>query len=121
MEGHVPRYWDGTAFASATTTNASSLGRYPDGGHAVNILNRLAVAGIPNKPTEIHISVQDSFDDWRTNTTSGTTPAATDGLILDVKNQFSSNDVIKGLAVLEGDKLVVFGQTKRWSILRIQH
>ena len=112
MEGHVPKYWDGTAFASATTTNASSLGRYPDGGHAVNILNRLAVAGIPNKPTEIHISVQDSFDDWRTNTTSGTTPAATDGLILDVKNQFSSNDVIKGLAVLEGDKLVVFGQNE---------
>jgi len=112
MEGHVPRYWDGTAWQSATTTNASSLGRYPDGGHAVNILNRLAVAGIPNKPTEIHISVQDSFDDWRTNTTSGTTPAATDGLILDVKNQFSSNDVIKGLAVLEGDKLVVFGQNE---------
>tara|TARA_B100000927_G_scaffold141247_1_gene113907 strand:+ start:5084 stop:6658 length:1575 start_codon:yes stop_codon:yes gene_type:complete len=112
MEGHVPKYWDGTAFASATTTNASSLGRYPDGGHAVNILNRLAVAGIPNKPTEIHISVQDSFDDWRTNTSGGTTPAATDGLILDVKNQFSSNDVIKGLAVLEGDKLVIFGQNE---------
>ena len=112
MEGHVPKYWDGTAYQSATTTNASSLGRYPDGGHAVNILNRLAVAGIPNKPTEIHISVQDSFDDWRTNTSSGTTPAATDGLILDVKDQFSSNDVIKGLAVLEGDKLVIFGQNE---------
>ena len=112
MEGHVPKYWDGTAWQTASTTNASSLGRYPDGGHAVNILNRLAVAGIPNQPTEIHISVQDSFDDWRTNTSGGTTPAATDGLILDVKNQFSSNDVIKGLAVLEGDKLVVFGQNE---------
>ena len=112
MQGHVPQFYNGTAFAAATTTNNNALGRYPDGGFAVNILNRLAVAGIPNKPTEIHISVQDSYQDWRTNTSGGTTPAATDGAIIDVKNQFSSNDTIQGLAVLEGDKLVVFGQNE---------
>lgn len=112
MQGHVPEFFDGTNFASATVTNASSLGRYPDGGFAVNILNRLVVAGIPNKPTEIHVSVQDSYQDWRTNTSGGTTPAATDGAIIDVKNQFTSNDTIQGLAVLEGDKLVVFGKNE---------
>ena len=112
MEGHSPKYWDGSAHQIATTSNANSLGRYPDGGHAVNVLNRLCVAGIPNKPTEIHISVQNTFDDWRTNTSGGTTPSATDGAIIDVKNEFSSNDTIQGLAVLEGDKLVVFGQNE---------
>ena len=112
MQGHNPHYWDGTQYQNATTTHNNSLGRYPDGGFAVNILNRLAVAGIPNKPTEIHVSRQDSFTDWRTNTGGGTTPTATDGLILDVKNQFTSNDTIKGLAVLEGDKLVIFGENE---------
>lgn len=113
MQGHVPQFYNsGNTFTTATTTNNNALGRYPDGGFAVNILNRLAVAGIPNKPTEIHVSVQDSYQDWRTNTSGGTTPAATDGAIIDVKNQFSGNDTIQGLAVLEGDKLVVFGQNE---------
>lgn len=115
MAGHDPYYYDGTAFTTVSgfgTIQSSSLGVYPKGGHAVNILNRLVVAGIPNKPTEIHISAQDSFTDWRTNTSSGTTPNQTDGAIIDVKNQFTSNDTIQGLAVLEGDKLVVFGKNE---------
>lgn len=115
MSGHDPYHYNGTAFTTVSgfgTIQQSSLGSYPKGGHAVNILNRLVVAGIPNKPTEIHISEQDSFVNWRTNTSSGTTPNQTDGAIIDVKNQFTSNDTIQGLAVLEGDKLVVFGQNE---------
>ena len=115
MAGHDPYHYNGTAFTTVSgfgTTNFSSLGSYPKGGHAVNILNRLVVAGIPGRETEIHVSEQDSFLNWRTNTSSGTTPNATDGAIIDVKNQFTSKDVIKGLAVLEGDKLVVFGQNE---------
>ena len=115
MAGHDPYYYNGTAFTNAatpTTNQYSSLNAYPKGGMAVNILNRLVVAGIPGRETEIHISVQDSFEDWRTNTSSGTTPNQTDGAIIDVKNQFTSKDEIKGLAVLEGDKLVVFGQNE---------
>jgi hypothetical protein len=116
MAGHDPYYYNGTAFTNAATgannqynTNLS----YPQGGMAVNILNRLVVAGIPGKETEIHISAQDSFEDWRTNTSSGgTTPNQTDGAIIDVKNQFTSKDTIQGLAVLEGDKLVVFGKNE---------
>lgn len=115
MSGHDPYYYNGTAFTNAATgsnNQYSSINAYPKGGMAVNILNRLVVAGIPGRETEIHISVQDSFEDWRTNTSSGTTPNQTDGAIIDVKNQFTSKDVIKGLAVLEGDKLVVFGQNE---------
>lgn len=115
MSGHDPYYYNGTAFTNAATGSSnqySSLASYPKGGMAVNILNRLVVAGIPGRETEIHISVQDSFEDWRTNTSSGTTPNQTDGAIIDVKNQFTSNDTIQGLAVLEGDKLVVFGQNE---------
>lgn len=115
MAGHDPYYYTGAAFTNAATLSGnqySSLAAYPKGGMAVNILNRLVVAGIPGRETEIHISAQDSFTDWRTNTSSGTTPNATDGAIIDVKNQFTSKDTIKGLAVLEGDKLVVFGQNE---------
>jgi len=116
MAGHDPYYYDGTAFFNAATATAnqySTLTTYPKGGMAVNILNRLVVAGLPGKETEIHVSVQDSFTDWRTNTsTGGTTPNQTDGAIIDVKNQFTSKDTIQGLAVLEGDKLVVFGQNE---------
>ncbi len=116
MSGHNPFHFDGSAFTTVSgfgSTNFSSLGSYPKGGMAVNILNRLVVAGIPGRETEIHVSVQDSFTDWRTNTSSGgTTPNQTDGAIIDVKNQFTSKDTIKGLAVLEGDKLVVFGENE---------
>lgn len=115
MAGHDPYYYNGTAFTNAatpTTNQYSSLNAYPKGGMAVNILNRLVVAGIPGRETELHVSVQDSFEDWRTNTSSGTTPNQTDGAIIDVKNQFTSRDTIQGLAVLEGDKLVVFGQNE---------
>jgi len=115
MAGHDPYYYTGAAFTNAATLSGnqySSLQAYPKGGMAVNILNRLVVAGIPGRETEIHISEQDSFVNWRTNTSSGTTPNATDGAIIDVKNQFTSRDTIQGLAVLEGDKLVVFGQNE---------
>lgn len=115
MAGHDPYHYDGTAFTNVATLSGnqySSLAAYPKGGMAVNILNRLVVAGIPGRETEIHISAQDSFTDWRTNTSSGTTPNATDGAIIDVKNQFTSKDIIQGLAVLEGDKLVVFGKNE---------
>lgn len=119
MAGHDPYFYDGivspsvfTNVTSVPSPQYSSLGVYPKGGHAVNILNRLVVAGIPGRETEIHVSAQDSYTDWRTNTSSGTTPNATDGAIIDVKNQFTSNDTIKGLAVLEGDKLVIFGENE---------
>ncbi len=115
MSGHNPFHFNGSAFTTVSgfgSTNFSSLGSYPKGGFAVNILNRLVVAGIPNRDTEIHVSEQDSFVNWRTNTSSGTTPNQTDGSIIDVKNQFTSRDTIQGLAVLEGDKLVVFGQNE---------
>ncbi len=115
MAGHDPYYYDGTSFVTVSgfgTIQQSTLGAYPKGGMAVNILNRLVVAGIPGRETEIHVSTQDSFTDWRTNTSSGTTPNQTDGAIIDVKNQFTSKDTIQGLAVLEGDKLVVFGKNE---------
>jgi len=115
MSGHDPYYYDGTSFVTVSgfgTIQYSTLGVYPKGGHAVNILNRLVVAGIPGKPTELHVSEQGSFTDWRTNTTTGSTPNPTDGAIIDLKNQFSGEDTIQGLAVLEGDKLVVFGQNE---------
>ena len=115
MSGHDPYYYDGTTFQNVVSLSGNQFNTnltYPKGGHAVNILNRLVVAGIPGKETEIHISAQDSFQDWRTNTSSGTTPNATDGAIIDVKNQFTSKDTIQGLAVLEGDKLVIFGQNE---------
>lgn len=115
MAGHDPYHYDGSAFTTVSgfgTTQFSSLNSYPKGGHAVNILNRLVVAGIPGRETEIHVSEQDSFVNWRTNTSTGTTPNQTDGAIIDVKNQFTSKDTIQGLAVLEGDKLVVFGQNE---------
>ena len=115
MSGHDPYYYNGTAFinaATATGNQYSTLAAYPKGGMAVNILNRLVVAGIPGKPTELHVSEQGSFVNWRTNTSSGTTPNPTDGAIIDLKNQFTTNDTIQGLAVLEGDKLVVFGQNE---------
>jgi len=115
MAGHDPYHYDGSAFTTVSgfgATQFSSLGSYPKGGMAVNILNRLVVAGIPGRETEIHVSEQDSFVNWRTNTSTGTTPNQTDGAIIDVKNQFTSKDTIQGLAVLEGDKLVVFGQNE---------
>ena len=115
MSGHDPYHYDGTTFTNTATlvgNQYSTLGAYPKGGMAVNILNRLVVAGLPGKETEIHVSVQDSFTDWRTNTSSGTSPNQTDGAIIDVKNQFTSKDTIQGLAVLEGDKLVVFGKNE---------
>ena len=115
MSGHNPFHFNGSAFTTVSgfgSTNFSSLGSYPKGGFAVNILNRLVVAGIPSRDTEIHVSEQDSFVNWRTNTSSGTTPNQTDGVIIDVKNQFTSRDTIQGLSVLEGDKLVIFGQNE---------
>ena len=58
MSGHDPYYYNGTAFTNAATGSSnqySSLASYPKGGMAVNILNRLVVAGIPGRETEIHI------------------------------------------------------------------
>lgn len=90
----------------------SSLESFPRGGVAVTIQNRLVVADLYGKETELHISTLSKSYDWRTNTSDGSTALATDGAIIDVRNQFSGEDKILGLGVLEGDKLVIFGENE---------
>jgi hypothetical protein len=119
---------DGNYFSHVANTSAAyyasvtllgELGNFPRGGSAVVIQDRLVVAdligsGLQNtrRDTELHISALGRIDDWRTNTSGGDTALATDGAVIDVRNQFQTRDRIVGLGVLEGDKLVVFGQNE---------
>lgn len=102
----------GDGYGTITLKYWSEHNSFPNGGFGVTVQNRLVVAGILKKKTELHISGLDKEYDWRTNTSGGNTALATDGAIIDVKNQFSGPDEIKGLGVLEGDKLVVFGENE---------
>lgn len=73
----------------------------PMGHSNATILKRLAVAGIPDKETELHVSKLDLFD-------FGTGNAATDGAVFDIKNQLTNKDAIQGVGTVEGDKIALF-------------
>lgn len=98
----------------------------PQGGANATILNRMAVADIPGAETEFRLSRLDNLDDW---TITGAPTTADNGAVIDIRNQLSSRDKIKGLGVLEGDKLAIFCQNEtllysgstditKWEIIR---
>lgn len=95
--GQYPRQFNGTVFSQNTNM--------PQGGAVATILKRLAVADIPGAETEIRLNVLNNENDY---TTVSAPIVATDSAIIDVRNELTSNDMIKGLGVMEGDKLAVF-------------
>lgn len=117
-KGQPAIVYNGTTFVQNTNI--------PQGGANATILNRMAVADIPGAETEVRLCRLDNLDDW---TISGAPTAADNGAVIDIRNQLSSRDKIKGLGVLEGDKLAIFcqnetllysGQTDitKWEIIR---
>jgi len=97
VKGQEAVVFDGTSIA-----NNSNI---PQGGANTTILKRLAVSDIADQPTQVSLNKLDNIDVWD----AFSDPAvATDSLIIDIKNQLSSKDKIKGLGVVEGDKLAIF-------------
>ena len=99
--GQIPTWFDGFKFKD----NSSKADLKPAFGVAVQ--QRLAVAGITNKPTQIHFSRVDDgtifADDEDVNNVE-----VTRGAFLDIANQLNTADDITGLGVLEKNRLVVF-------------
>tara|TARA_A100000172_G_scaffold20805_1_gene11820 strand:- start:873 stop:3293 length:2421 start_codon:yes stop_codon:yes gene_type:complete len=90
----------------------SAYNTWPNGAFGVTVQGRLVTAGLHGLENELHISGLNKYFDWRTNSSGGSTSLATDGAIIDVSQQWTAIDQIKGLGVLEGDKLVVFGENE---------
>jgi hypothetical protein len=83
----------------------------PQPGFGCVIGRRMAVAGMPGKPTEIWFSRTDDPDTWPLDED----PNSTDALrasFLDIKNLIGTADKIVGLATFEVDRLAIFTQTR---------
>lgn len=91
--GQTAISYNGTAFSTETAI--------PQAGCMVTLLNRLVVADIPGKDTTFQVSQTDLI-----NFTIGT--GASTAAEINIRNQLTSKDRIRGLGVLEGDKLAVF-------------
>ena len=73
----------------------------------VSIQRRLAVAGIPSKPTEVHFSRVDS-DDVFPDDESETSTDVLRASFFDIASLLRSADIITGLGSFEQNRLVVF-------------
>jgi len=93
--------YDGSVWSQVTTLDHLK----PSFG--VSIGRRLAVAGITGKPTEIHFSRVDDENFFAEQEEAGET-SVTRGAFLDIKNLIGTADEIKGLGVLESNKLCIF-------------
>ena len=114
---YFPHVANSSASAIGSVNLWGAWGNFPRGGCAVVLQDRLVVGDLPStdyfeNQTELHISRLGTIADWRTNTSGGATALATDGAVIDVGNQFTTRDRIVGLGVLEGDKLVIFGENE---------
>lgn len=96
-KGQTPIVYNGTAFVPNAVI--------PSGGVCTTVLNRLVVADITAAETELRVSRRDAID-----FTVGT--LAADGTVINIRNQLSSLDSVRGLGTLEGDKLAVFCQNE---------
>lgn len=90
--------YDGTAFAR----NAS----IPQGGCNTTVLNRLVVSDLSSNDTLVKASKLDNLSDFTTGAGS------TDGIEIDIKNQLTNKDKVRGLGNLEGDKVAIFCQNE---------
>jgi hypothetical protein len=75
--------------------------------YCTSVGRRLAVAGITGKSTEIHFSRVDDENFFTEQEEAGET-SVTRGAFLDIKNFIGTADEIKGLGVLENNKLCIF-------------
>jgi len=74
---------------------------------AVSVQRRMAVAGIPGKETQVHISRVDQGEIFPEDEDPTSTDALRGGYI-DIANQIGSADQITGLAAFEQNRIVIF-------------
>lgn len=95
----------------------------PQGGTNATLINRMVVGDLEASGTELKLSAIDDINSW-----APATGADKPGII-DIKNQLTSQDAMRGLGVLEGDKLAIFCQNEtllyaantdidQWQIIR---
>jgi len=75
--------------------------------YCVSVGRRLAVAGITGKPSEIHFSRVDD-ENFFAKQEAADESSVTRGAFLDIKNFIGTADEIKGLGVIETNKLAIF-------------
>lgn len=79
----------------------------PSGGVVTTVLNRLVVADLPNE-TELQIGKLNTINDF---VVPGS-PTSVSPLTIDILNQLTGVDSIRGLGNFEGDKLAIFCQNE---------
>jgi hypothetical protein len=97
--------FDGAVFAKNPSATA------PQPGFGCVIGRRMAVAGMPNKPTEIWFSRVDNDDIWPLDED----PASQDPLravFLDIRNVVGTADRVVGLAAFETDRIAIFTENR---------
>jgi len=98
VTGQNPLVYNGAAFAISAVT--------PQGGANATIFKRLCIADVPGHETEFYVSKLDVND----FVVAGI--GANDAAIFNIANELTAKDKIKGLGVVEGDKLAVFCQNE---------
>jgi hypothetical protein len=101
--GSLMRYWDGASFQ----TNRSPAAALLRPSFMATVQRRLAVAGIPAAPTEVHISRVDNAQVFPGDEPDGELSVLRAGII-DVGNIIGTADKITGLAAYEQTRLVIF-------------
>jgi hypothetical protein len=98
-------YYTGAVYAKNTSATA------PQAGFGCVIGRRMAVAGMPGKPTEIWLSRVDDDDTWPLDEDAASVDALR-AAFLDIRNVVGTADSIIGLAAFEIDRMAIFTQTK---------
>ncbi len=92
--GQNPLVYNGAAFAVSTVT--------PQGGANATLFKRMCVADVPGHETEVYVSKLDLNDYVVVGS------GADDAAVINIRNELTAKDQIKGLGVVEGDKLAIF-------------
>lgn len=101
--GGLMRIYDGTTFKLSRSPSLAVLRP----GFLATVQRRLAVAGMPGAPTEVHISRVDNSDIFPGDEDAAEVSILRAGII-DVANIIGSADRITGLAAFEQNRLVIF-------------